>query len=91
MIFSFGCMIAESAVTGKLALGRSPEMLHALGRRITLLASDRSTITTWFVSLTVSRLSVSAGTILRKVSVRTYTQMKWSDSKVRDWKLMDPG
>jgi hypothetical protein len=40
IIFLLGCMIAESAV---------------IGRRITLLASARSIITTWFCSPTFSR------------------------------------
>ena len=39
-IFWFGCIMAESAV---------------IGLRITLLASARSTMTTWLASLTFSR------------------------------------
>jgi hypothetical protein len=56
-------------------------------------------MTTWFVSLTVSRLNISSGP--QKHTARTerrrilkqgaHTQMKWSDSRVRDWKLIEPG
>jgi len=58
MTFSFGCMIAESAVT-TMSFVKSVNETGLLGRRMTLFASDKSTITTWFVSFTFSRLVVS--------------------------------
>lgn len=56
MIFSLGCMIAESAVTEESAVIYAHGEVDILGLRITLLASARSTMTTWFVSFTFSRL-----------------------------------
>jgi len=56
---------------------------------MTLLASERSTMTTWFVSFAFSRLFGQLQ--LMQEAVIAYMQINLSDCRVRFWKEIDDG
>jgi hypothetical protein len=92
MIFSLGCMIAESAVTevsvsGACGAKRTRPAHHIVGVR---QVDDDDLVGVVYILATACQLgSGKAGRGQGKGAGRaTYTQMKWSDSRVSVWNEM---